>query len=35
VHGDLEAGIGEPHSGGEAGNSGTNDVSCILHQMKA
>ncbi|MET3364226.1 hypothetical protein ABIF60_005621 [Bradyrhizobium japonicum] len=35
VHSDLEAGIGDPHGGGEAGNSGTDDMSCLLHQMKA
>ncbi|MGY4336233.1 hypothetical protein ACVWW3_001139 [Bradyrhizobium sp. LM2.9] len=35
VHGDLEAGIGEPHGSGKAGNSGADDMSCFLHQMRA
>ena len=35
VHGNLPAAIGEPYSGREAGNSGADNVNCLLHQRKA
>src|SRR6185312_6645288 len=35
VHQHAIAGIGEPHGGGKAGDSGADDVNSLLHQMKA
>ena len=34
---DLHAvsGVGEPHGGRKAGDTGANDMNCLLHQMKA